>query len=178
MHQHNEHCNCGEHDHGHSHSAGHHEHDGQCSCGHTHAPVTTPNDLSPIQVDMLMALRQRHCLPAACFTLSKTNDDARHSVALAPVYISAPDNSMEQVKQIGLELSQLEDMDLLTLDYDIPLQNYAYEEYKNSTLYAYFKQTVAEAAKRPGATFDTPGMDLGSMALTDAGEEMIDSINK
>ena len=39
-------------------------------------------------------------------------------------------------------------------------------------------QTVAEAAKRPEATFDTPGLDLGSMALTDAGEEMIDTISK
>lgn len=178
MHQHNEHCDCGEHDHGHSHSADHHEHNEHCGCGHTHAPVPTPDGFSPIQVDILLALRQRQCLPIACFNLLKTDDDARHSVALAPVFLSATNDSMEQVKQLGQELSQLEEMDLLTLDYDIPLQNYPYEEYRDSELYAYFVQTVAEAAKRTEATYDKSGLDLGSMALTDAGEEMVDKIIK
>jgi hypothetical protein len=178
MQQHNEHCDCGEHGHEHSHSVNHHEHNEHCGCGHTHAPIPAPEGLSPMKVDILFALRQRKCLPVACFTLLKTDDDARHSIALAPVYLSATDDSMEQVKQLGQELSQLEEMDLLTIDYDIPLQNYAYEEYRNSELYAYFVQTVAEAAKRPEATYDTPGLDLGSMALTDAGEDMVDIISK
>lgn len=176
MHQHSEHCNCGEHQHGHPPAADHHEHDEHCGCGHAHAPIPTPDGLSPMQVDFLMALRQRQCLPVACFTLSKTDDDTRHGVALAPVYLSSADDSMEQVKQLGRELSQLEEMDLLTLDYDIPLQNYPYDEYKNSALYAYFEQTVAESAKRPEATFDTPGLDLGSMALTESGDEMTDKL--
>lgn len=178
MHQHNEHCNCAEHDHGHSHTAGLHEHGENCGCGHTHVPIPTPDGLTPIQVDFLLTLRQRQCLPVACFTLSKTDDDARHSIALAPVYLSATGDSMEQVKQLGQALSQLEEMDLLTLDYDIPLQNYAYHEYRTSELYAYFVQTVAEGAKRPGAMYNVPGLDLGSMALTDAGEEIVDTIIK
>lgn len=178
MHQHNEHCDCGDHNHGHSHTADHHEHDEHCGCGHTHVPIPTPDGLTPIQVDILLALRQRQCLPVACFTLSKSDDESRHSVALAPVYLSLTDDSIEQVKQLGRELSQLEEMDLLTLDYDIPLQNYAYDEYTHSELYAYFVQTVAEAAKRPEATFDTPGLDLGSMALTESGDELIDKISR
>ena len=188
MHQHNEHCGCGhtnaEHQHehsehcgcGHTHAEHQHEHSEHCGCGHMHVPMPTPDGLSPVQVDVLLALRQRQCLPVACFTFSKAGDTMRHGVALAPVYLSAADNTMEQVKQLGRELSQLEAMDLLTLDYDIPLQNYPYEEYKTSSLYAYFVQTVAEAAARSDATFDTPGLDLGSMALTDAGEEMVDKI--
>jgi hypothetical protein len=39
-------------------------------------------------------------------------------------------------------------------------------------------QTVAEAAMRPKATYDTPGLDLGSMALNDSGEKMVDKISK
>lgn len=176
MHQHNEHCDCGEHTCEHTHTTGHHEHDGHCCCGHTHAPIPTPDGLSPVQVDILLALRQRQCLPVACFTLLKADDASLQSAALAPVYLSAADDTMEQVKQLGRELSQLEEMDLLTLDYDIPLQNYPYDEYKNAALYAYFVQTVAEAASRPEAIYDTPHLDLGSMALTDVGEEMVDNI--
>lgn len=178
MHQHDEHCDCGEHQHGCNHPDHHHEHDEHCGCGHTHTPIPTPEGLTPMQVDILLELRQRYCLPVACFSLAKTDDDARHGIALAPVYLSSPDDSMEQVKQLGNELSLLEDMELLTLDYDIPLQQYAYEEYKTSALYAYFVKTVQEAAAQPNATFDTPKLELGSIALTDAGEAMVDELLK
>ena len=129
-----------------------------------------------MQVDILLALRQRQCLPVACFSLAKTDDDERYCVSLAPVYMGTPEDSMEQVKQIGAELKALEQADLLTLDYDIPLSQYAYAEYKTSALYAYFVQTVAQAAAQPNATFDTPTLELGSMALTDAGQDMVDKL--
>ena len=67
MHQHNEHCDCREHGHKHTHSADHHEHKDHCGCGHTLALVPTPDGFSPIQVDIMLALRQRQCLPIACF---------------------------------------------------------------------------------------------------------------
>ncbi|MEA5014792.1 MAG: hypothetical protein VB099_09555 [Candidatus Limiplasma sp.] len=153
-----------------------HQHDEHCGCGHTHAPIPTPDGLTPTQADILLALRQRQCLPVASFSLGKTGDEARRGVALAPVYLSSPEDSMEQVKELGHELSLLEEMDLLTLDYDMPLQNYPYEEYKASTLYAYFVKTVEEAAQRPDSTFDTPLLELGSMALTPAGEDMVDAL--
>lgn len=83
---------------------------------------------------------------------------------------------MEQVKRLGAELKALEGMELLTLDYDMPIQGYPYEEYKTSALYTYFTETVREAAAKPGATFDTPVLELGSMALTDIGEDMVDTL--
>ncbi len=129
-----------------------------------------------MQVDVLLELRQRQCLPVACFSLAKAGDDERRAVALAPVYLGAPNDTMEQVKQLGAELKALEDMDLLTLDYDMPIQRYAYEEYRTSELYAYFAETVREASAKPDATFDTPVLELGSMALTDAGEDMVDAL--
>lgn len=171
MHHHGEHCGCEGHHHEH-----HHAHDEHCGCGHTHAPIATPEGLSSMQVDILLALRQRQCLPAACFTLAKADDSERHAVALAPVYLVTPEDSMEQVKRLGSELSYLEDMDLITLDYDIPIRDYAYEEYKTSALYAYFVKTVEEAAQRPNPTFDTAILELGSMALTDAGTEIVDEL--
>ena len=176
MHQHDEHCGCGGNHSEHHHE--HHEHDEHCGCGHTHAPVPTREGLSPVQVDILLALRQRQCLPIACFSFAKTGDDTHRSVALAPVYLSMSSDTMEQVKQLGQELSQLEAMDLLTLDYDMPLRNYAYDEYKTSALYAYFVKTVEEGAQRPGATCDIAKLELGSMAITEAGDEMVDELIK
>ncbi len=187
MHQHDEHCGCGEHHHAHEHGENcgcgerhhghhHHEHGENCGCGHDHTPVAVPEGLSPMQVDILLALRQRQCLPVACFTFANSGDDTRRATALAPVYLGTPDDSMEQVKQLGGELIILEDMDLITLDYDLPIRDYPYDEYKNSALYAYFVKTVEEGALRPGAAFDTPELELGSMALTEAGEDMVDAL--
>ena len=139
-------------------------------------PLPTPDGLTNMQLDVLLELRQRLCLPLACFSLAKAGDDERRAVALAPVYLGAPDDTMEQVKRLGAELKALEDMELLTLDYDMPIQGYAYEEYKASALYAYFAETVREAAAKPNATFDTPVLELGSMALTDIGEDMVDTL--
>ena len=187
MQQHDEHCHCGSDHHG-AHSACtdqqpghpqlHHEHGEHCGCGHIHVPVPTPEGLTPVQVDFLLALGQRQCLPVACFSFAKTDDAARYAVALAPVFLSTPADTMAQVKQLGDALAMLEDMNLLTLDYDIPLQQYGYTEYKTSDLYAYFVQTVNEAAAQPNATFDTPVLELGSMALTDAGQDMVDALLK
>ena len=163
-------CGCG----GHHHHE--HVHDEHCGCGHNHTPIAAPDGLSPMQADFLMAIHQRSCLPIACFTFAKADDAGRHAVALSPVYMSSPADSMEQVKTVGNELIQLEDMGLLTLDYDIPLKGYAYNEYKNSELYAYFAATVKEAAALPNTAFDTARLDLGSMALTEAGEAMVEKM--
>lgn len=190
MHQHGENCGCGDkhngcghhhHEHGESCGCGHdhhHAHGENCGCGHEHVPIPTPEGMSPLQVDVLLGLRQRRWLPVACFALTKSDDDTRYAVTLSPVYLGTQDDTMEQVKALGSELALLENMGLITLDYDIPLDGYAYEEYKTSALYAYFVQTVAEAAKLPNPTFDTPRLELGSMALTDEGEKMVDELIK
>lgn len=181
MHQHDEHCDCatslnsrraGEHHHGHDH---HHAHDEHCGCGHEHHEIPAPEGLTEAQTDILLALCQRQCLPVACFSLARSSDDA-YAIALAPVYLNAPDDSIEQVKWLGAELAQLEEMDLITLDYDIRVKGYAYEEYQASLVYRYFVKTVEEAAAMPDHVFDTPVLELGSMALTEAGQRMVEEL--
>ncbi len=173
MHQHHDSCSCGE-----THSdcgEVHHHHGENCGCGHTHETAVSPDGLSLLQMEFLFELRQRY-LPIASFSVVKTGDPTQRAAALSPVYIGAPDDTMEHVKQMGAALAELEAFDLLTLDYDMPLKDYAYDEYKTSALYAYFVQTVKEAAGLANASFDTPLLELGSMALTDAGEALVDSI--
>ena len=177
MHSDDHTCDCGTHGHHCDQAANpHHTHDENCNCGHHHAPIVPPEGLTAIQPDFLLALRQRQCLPIARFCLQSSKDEELFAVALSPVYLSKPDESMEQAKAYGRALAQLEAMDLLTLDYDIPLRHYPYREYHTSELYAYFVQTTAEAALLPDAAFDTPCLELGSMALTEAGENEVDEL--
>lgn len=147
-----------------------------CGCGHDHSP-SAPSPLPPDgatenQKDFLHQLRHHHYLPVARFTLADSREPDFISTALAPVFLRRISDDMATVKEAGAFLQRLEAMGLITLDYDIPLDGYGYEEYKDSELYAYFCRTVAEGAGRPGFLGDTPQLDLGSMALTEAGERI------
>ena len=159
---HDEHCGCGcgcdhDHDHAHAHRAG---------------DLTAPIEVTDNQKDFLHQLAHQHYLPVARFLVRDSREDDFIVTALAPVYISAITDDMATVKEAGAFLQKLEDMGLITLDYDMPLNRYAYEEYKSSELYAYFCATVAQGATKPGFLGDTPVLELGSMALTEAGEKI------
>lgn len=153
----------------------HDEHCG-CGCGHDHSPKATapvtPDQVSQNQKDFLHQLHHRRYLPVARFTLTDSREPDFLSTALAPVFIRNASDDMAAVKEAGAFLQKLEAMGLLTLDYDIPLSGYGYEEYKDSALYAYFCQTVTEATGKPDFLGDTAVLDLGSMALTEAGEQI------
>lgn len=157
---HNEHCGCGcNHDHDHLH------------------PHPTDDSAAPIEVtenqkDFLHQLSHHHYLPVARFSLKDSRETEFVATALAPVFISAADDDMATVKEAGTFLQTLEDLGLITLDYDMPLNRYGYDIYKESALYAYFCATVAQGAAKPGFLGDTPVLELGSMALTDLGAEI------
>lgn len=129
--------------------------------------------LSGMQVDFLLALAQRQYLPVSSFGLRRAGEPDASALALAPVYIGAADESLDRIKTVGAELAALEDMGLITLDYDMGLSQYPYEEYKKSAAYADFEKTVREAAEHADFFFDTPELSLGSMALTEAGRDMV-----
>lgn len=158
-HDEHEHCGCG------------------CDCGHDHDAHQADAHIAPIKVAenqmyFLHLLSHHHYLPVARFTITDSREDEFVSTALAPVYLGSPADDMETVKEAGEFLKELEDMGLITLDYDIFLNGYEYEEYKTSTLYEYFCKTVAEGATRPNFLGDTPVLDLGSIALTEVGAQI------
>ncbi|MDL2318904.1 hypothetical protein LJC74_07525 [Eubacteriales bacterium OttesenSCG-928-A19] len=171
MHHDHEHNHEHHHDHDHDHHH-HHEHGCDCGCDHDHIEIARVEGMTVLQQNMLLGLFERRFLPVAAFELQKAGETA-HATALAPVYLGTPQDTMEQVKALGGELEDLEDRGLIALDYDARIADYAYQEYTDSALYAYFVQTVAEGRGRPGALFDTAGLLLGSMALTQAGEEAV-----
>ncbi len=170
-HTHDEPCNCG-HDHEHTHD----EHCG-CGCGESHAYLNTDNsELTDSQADILLAIQQRGFLPVARFAYGSSKSEEAFAVALSPVYIADPKEDIETVKANGALFASLEDRGLITLDYDLPLKGYAYEEYEKSDLYAYFVQTVSESVKKHNSVMDTPILELGSMALTEEGMQALKDI--
>ena len=192
MHSHSHSCSCGhthEDDHRHEHTEHTHEencscgHDHDetcgcgCGCGHTHAHLT-PGDgsLSESQADALLAIHQRGYLPIARFALKSSRNEEAYVVALEPVYIAEPAEDINAVKENGELFSSLEDLGFITLDYDLPLTGYPYKEYKESALYAQFLQTVKEAGERPEFLFDTPCLELGSIALTEEGQAALQKL--
>lgn len=143
--------------------------------GHDHCPVCAhaePTEVTENQRDFLHQLGHSHYLPVARFTLRDSRDPEFAATALAPVFLRSAADDMKTVKEAGAFLQKLEDMGLISLDYDIPLSGYGYEEHKTGALYAYFCATVAEGASRPGFLGDTPALELGSIALTEAGERI------
>ncbi|MDL2206126.1 hypothetical protein LJC33_04355 [Eubacteriales bacterium OttesenSCG-928-N13] len=125
--------------------------------------------MSILQQNMLLALHERNYLPLAQFTMSSTQEDEVYAVALAPVYLGTPDDDMQQVKQLGEQLMELSNAGLITLDYDIPIEGYPYQEYNDSALFRFFQDTVKEGSTMHGSLFDTANLELGSMAITELG---------
>lgn len=167
-------CDCGhEHTHGEGCDCGHeHTHDDCCGHHHEHL-VATEGGINEAQADVLLAIHQRGFLPIARFALRSSRDGDAYAVALEPVYISDAAQDMDTVKANGELFASLEDLGLITLDYDIRLTGYTYQEYEQSSLYAYFVETVKEASQKPEFLLDIPVLELGSMALTGEGGKVL-----
>ncbi len=167
-HHHHEGCECGK-EHGHH----HHHHEGcGCGCGgdhHVERPIPSGMDgLSEVETSFLSHLLGYKYMPVARFIVSSTKEPAFESIAMAPVFITDPKDSMSDVKNMGAIIGGLEEKGYITLDYDIPLNGYSYSEYHESDLYAHFKATVDEGKGSERFLGDTARMETGSMAPSDA----------
>ena len=157
-HHHGEGCGCGEHD---------HDHDGD--------GPDYENGLSIAENNVLMALLDRGALPVARFTLTSSKDSSGYAVAMEPVYIASPTDSLDDIREYGQLFAGMEDKGLIDLDYEYPLPGYPYHEYRGSDAWRRFTETAAEAKTR-GFTFDTPRLELGGITLTEQGQETIDEM--
>lgn len=182
------HCCCShdhEHEHEHKDSCAH-DHDNCCSnqnqstCGTENGSSCGCHDsviyITEEERAFLMRLSQLPFLPLARFVMKSSKSDHMESVALEPVYLQDKNDSMETVKSTGVVLRALEDKDMITLDYDMPLQNGDYSIYEESALYHLFCSTVQEGGNQGGFIFDLPVLERGSMALTALGQHALDSV--
>lgn len=70
----------------------------------------------------------------ARFNITNSQEPDFICTALAPVFIRDIADDMTAVKEAGAFLERLENLGLITLNYDIPLNGYAYTEYKESAI--------------------------------------------
>ncbi len=162
-HKHTEDC-C----HGH-----HHDHGSSCSCSHDHHDCCSHiqkgklSELSDAEQHFLEHLALYKCLPVAQFVLKSSKEGSFESVALSPVFITETTDTMEQVKNFGEKLKNLEAKGFITLDYDIPIKDYSYSEYYESELFAYFKTTVEEGKNKTSFLGDVATIETGSMVIAE-----------
>ena len=130
------------------------------------------------EIEFLMNLAQTPYLPLGRFLMKSSKSSHLEAVAMAPVYLNSEADSMEFAKDNGLILKKLQDKGLVTLDYEIPLQNGNYTTYSNSSLFRYFTETVEAGAQEENFIFDIAELELGSIALTFQGQALIKEIEK
>ncbi len=157
-HNHSHGCGCGTHSHK---GCGSH---GNCCGKHKNTSI---NDISDTEHHFLKHLLEYKFLPVSRFIVKSSKEHDFANIALSPVFIIDIKDSMEEVKNVGKKLRKLEDLGLITIDYDIPLKGYSYEEYHASEIYAYFKETVNEVKGKEGFLGDIPTIECGSIAPTD-----------
>jgi hypothetical protein len=170
----NEQCGCQEtHEDCHEHEA-HGEGECECcsgDCGDGVIYITEDEHM------FLKALAQRSYLPLTRFVMTSSKSEDLESVALAPVYMTDPGDTMETVKKTGRTLTDMEDKGLITLDYDLPIQDETYSVYRDSGLYKDFCELVNEGKKNEAFLFDQPVLETGSIALTALGHAALESLD-
>lgn len=173
MHEH-DHCSChDEHDSCHDHGAHGETGCGSCCSGGCHDNVIY---ITEDEHTFLSALSQTPFLPLARFIMTSSKSDDVESVALAPVYMTDKTETMDAVKKTGKTLRDMEEKGLITLDYDMPLEQGDYSVFEQSALYQMFCDTVNEAKDKEGFLFDQPVLETGSIALTALGRAALDSL--
>lgn len=176
-------CGGGHHDHDHD-----HEHGGGCGssacegCSCSTPRTGAEGNLREIaityaQSDFLEKLSQSPYLPVARFTLITSASDDILSTALAPVYLEETTATMDQIKEMGRVIEQLAELELLTIDYESPLLKADYTVYEQSEAFDHLKATVDESAKSEDAVFNGCRIDVGTIALTQLGQVVIDQLS-
>ncbi len=167
-------------EHHHAHHSG--DHCG-CCCGshHKHHDEDTRMEsidnvkklsLTNSQISVLLELHHCKYLPASRFMMKSSMEKDAVFIALAPVYLTDLDETLENVKAMGKIFSVLAEKGLISLDYHLPLSNYDYKLYTDSDVYRYFKETVSEGKSQEKFLCDIAEIELGSMALTELGEQV------
>lgn len=110
-------------------------------------------------------------LPVAEFIIK--GDEHFEILALSPVFIENIHQSMDETKEIGNILKKLEEYQIITLDFDIALEKFDYNDYKTSDIYKYFCQTVDLANEKEGFLGKKPYIQCGSIALTKRGIKFV-----
>lgn len=158
-HTHEHDCCCGHH---HDHEHNHHD-----CCSNHEKPIKNDANLTQNESDFIHYLSQAKYLPLASFVTKSSKTAHFEMLALSPIFIRSISDTLEDVRESGEFLLNLEKKGYITLDYDIPLDGYAYDEYKNCKLFEEYQQIVAEGAKNEHFLGDIATIEFGSIAIAE-----------
>lgn len=149
-----------------------------CSCG---LPTSDENPLevhiSPEEEQFLQKLAQCPFLPVAQFLLQSSQSDHLNNMALSPVFLETGTESLDEIHQLKNVLLALEDRNIISLDFDAPLQGTDEALFYNSTSFALLNQTVEEGKGQEGFLFDSTNIEFGSVCLTALGDLVVEQLD-
>lgn len=123
------------------------------------------SELSEKELKILDLLKINFNLPLVEFILKSTKESDFESICLSPVFIFDKNDDIDMVKDTAKALKNLESKEFIVLNLDENLLNCTYEEYENSSVLAYFKDTVKTASEYPNFLGDIAQIKKGYMAL-------------
>lgn len=129
--------------------------------------------LSNNQLQLLNRIAACKRFPVARLELRSTKDSSLRSVALDNVILSDKNDSMDMVKELGTTLAQLEEMELVQIDFALKVAvSSDYTIFRESDIYAQLCELAEQAKGREGFLFDTPAIKKGLVRLTAKGQSL------
>jgi hypothetical protein len=117
--------------------------------------------MSPLEAQLLSTFAVLPFQPVCRLTASE--GESGSLMAVAPFFLSSPQDELEDVDALGSALGNLASRGLISIDYEEPLQGCTYEEYQNSILVRTFQENG-----------QTVRLEKGSAALTGKGQAVLD----
>lgn len=130
-------------------------------------------NLTPAEKELLTKIKNSKRFPIVRFELRSSKEASLVSTALNNVWITDPEEPMEQVKANAALLQKLWEDDILNLCYTLRITARSdYRIYYQSSLYKQFCATINEAKQKPGFLFDTPHIKRGVATFTAYGRQV------
>ncbi|MFI3141498.1 MAG: hypothetical protein R3Y27_04225 [Clostridia bacterium] len=117
------------------------------------------------ELEILELLKMNFNLPIVEFVLKSSKESDFESICLSPVLVLNKEDDLETVKQTAKALKVLESEEFIIINLDESLKNCTYEEYEDSNILNYFKQTVENAKQYPNFLGDIAVVEKGFIAL-------------
>lgn len=166
----------------------------QCCGGGCHTEENSPcsscachslpeSQKNPIEVKIsteeeafLQKLSQCPFLPVAEYITTSSKSHHLRNVALSPVFLETGKETVPDLNTLGDIILDLEERDIISLDFDTPLDGTDESLFTNSHSFQLLQDTVKEGMNREDFLFDQTHIEYGSVCLTALGEIIIEQL--
>lgn len=115
-------------------------------------------------------------LPMANYMLLSSQSHHLRNVALSHIFLESGDETIAEIKEMAEVIHDLEERDIISVDFDAPLEGTDTSLFTNSVSYGLLLETIKDGASRPDFLFDQSEIEYGSVCLTALGDIIIDQL--